>query len=62
MVDTLVIAWVLLDQRAWYHYQAPTPQPAVGKVDRAMGLRPQEMPDDGEYGQLQFDAPVQSSD
>ncbi|SFV21876.1 DUF6079 family protein [Micrococcus terreus] len=49
MVDTVVIAWTLLDQRAWYHYQAPTPQPAPGKTDRAMELRPQEMPNDDEW-------------
>lgn len=49
MVDAVVIAWSLLEQRAWYHFKAPTTQPVPGKADRAMELRPQEMPDDGEW-------------
>lgn len=49
MVDTIVLAWALLDQRAWYHYQAPTAPPVPGRADRAMELRAQEMPDDGEW-------------
>lgn len=50
VLDTIIIAWGALRQRAWYAYNAPMKEQVVpGKIQGAWELRPQEMPELAEW-------------
>ncbi|MFW3386018.1 UNVERIFIED_CONTAM: hypothetical protein RF648_08440 [Kocuria sp. CPCC 205274] len=50
VADTVVIAWAALRQRAWYAYNVAMKEQVVpGKIQGTWELRPQEMPDAGEW-------------
>lgn len=50
VADTVVIAWAALRQRAWYAYNVAMREQVVpGKIQGTWELRPQEMPEAGEW-------------
>lgn len=50
VTDLIIIAWVLLRQRAWFnHGGAMTAAPAPGSLQPSMELRPQPMPTEQEW-------------
>lgn len=50
VADTVVIAWAALRQRAWYAYNVAMKEQVIpGKIQGTWELRPQEMPEAGEW-------------
>lgn len=47
--DVVVLCWAALQQRAWFKYGSPVPEPKPGAIDDAMELRTQDMPTEDEW-------------
>jgi hypothetical protein len=48
VADVIVLAWAALRQRAWYHH-GPIPAPRPGAVRPDMELRPEPLPEPGDW-------------
>jgi hypothetical protein len=48
VADLIVLAWAALRQRAWYHH-GPVPAPRPGLVRPDMELRPEPLPEPGDW-------------
>lgn len=47
--DVVILSWAALQQRAWFKYGSPIPEPKPGSLDDAMELHTQDMPTEEEW-------------